>query len=44
MLIGLIEREKKEKKKAEHKANEWGIEIVSGGVKEETASSKVKVE
>jgi hypothetical protein len=28
LLISQVERKKKEQKKVEHKANEWGIEIL----------------
>ena len=42
-MLGLVEREKKEKKKAEHSSNDWGIEVVGGGSKEEGEEVSVKV-
>ena len=40
----MVEREKKKKKEAEHKTNEWGIEVVGGGDKDNEKSGPGKVE
>lgn len=44
-LLHRVEREKKQKKKAEHSANDWGIQIVTTGSKDEgQPAASVKVE
>lgn len=45
LLVGQIERPKKEVKKVEHKVNNWGIEMVTDSSKEEQKPiATVKVE
>lgn len=43
-MLGQVERAKKEKKKVEHSCNDWGIEIVTAGSKDEGEGGNVKVE
>lgn len=44
-MISQVKRVKKEQKKVEHKVNEWGIEVVTAGDKDESKKMEtVKVE